>query len=141
MGTPTFYDLEANAGGRNEATGDDPVVTLPGEPTAGADDATGTDASADDSSTDVAGGDAQDGTTVGGVQGPDGLTAGWFHDSAAWPQIALWGAVCALIAVIAHRISRRFQHYAIGWSIAIVPFVIALYFLYQNVNRLLPPGL
>lgn len=138
VGEPTYYDLEANdrdrggSGGAGDS-GDDPTITLPDDTaTAGAGDTAM--ASADDTSeSEVA--------AVPGPDGPDGLTAGWFHDSAAWPQIALWGAVCTAVAVLAYRISRRFRNYAIGWSIAIVPFVVALYFLYQNVNRLLPPGL
>ena len=45
----------------------------------------------------------------------------WLHYETSGPQIALWGAVCFAIAILAHRISRRFRNLAIGWSIAIVP--------------------
>ena len=137
VGEPTYYDLEANDGDRDGgfdagASGDDPTITLPDDTATAADD---TGDTAGDSSGDP------EVVVVPGPDGPDALTAGWFHDSEAWPQIILWGAVCAAIAVLAYRISRRFRNVAIGWSIAVAPFVVALYFLYQNVNRLLPPGL
>ena len=138
VGEPTYYDLEANDGdraGEADESGDDPTITLPDDTATAVDDGDTRDtAGADDSSGDAGV------VAVPGPDGPDALTAGWFHDSAAWPQIALWGAVCSAIAALAYRISRRFRNYAIGWSIAIVPFVVALYFLYQNVNRLLPPA-
>ena len=47
----------------------------------------------------------------------------------------------ALISLAAYRISRRFRHDSIGLLVGIAPFLFALYFFFQNVNRLLPPGL
>ena len=70
----------------------------------------------------------------------DAFADGWFHDSGAWLQIAIWGAALILIVVCIRMISRRFRHDSIGIAAGIIPFVICLYFFYQNINRLLPPG-
>lgn len=69
------------------------------------------------------------------------LTLGWFSDKTAPPQVALWGAICGLIGLAAWLISRRLHRNMIGFLIGIFPFLIALYFFYENANRLLPPGL
>jgi sortase A len=69
------------------------------------------------------------------------LTLGWFSDKTAPPQVALWGAICGVIGLGAWLISRRLHRNMIGFLIGIFPFLIALYFFYENANRLLPPGL
>ena len=56
-------------------------------------------------------------------------------------QVAVWGAVLILISVGAYLLSRKARRDWVGLLVAIVPFTIALYFFFQNVNRLLPPGL
>ena len=71
----------------------------------------------------------------------DAFSDGWFHDRSAIPQVALWALAVAAIAVGAHVLSRRVGSRLIGIAAGIVPFLIALYFFYQNVNRLLPPSL
>jgi sortase A len=69
------------------------------------------------------------------------LTLGWFSDKTAPPQVALWGAICGAIGLGAWLLSRRLHRNMIGFLIGIFPFLIALYFFYENANRLLPPGL
>jgi sortase A len=71
----------------------------------------------------------------------DAFGRGWFHDRAAFPQIGLWGLALIALAVICRKVSRKTRHDTIGILVTLVPFVIALYFFYQNINRLLPPGL
>jgi sortase A len=71
----------------------------------------------------------------------DAFARGWFHDRSAIPQVALWGAIVSAIAVLAYLVSRRTRHDLIGIAVGIVPFTVALFFFFQNVNRLLPPGL
>ena len=75
-----------------------------------------------------------------GKDGAD-LARGWFHDSAAWPQIGLWGGLLALISLGGWWVGRRSRRRWLGWLVAAAPFVVVLYFFFQNVNRLLPPGL
>ena len=71
----------------------------------------------------------------------DAFSQGWFDDRDAFPQIALWGSVLTLVSLIAYQISKKTRHDSIGFMVGILPFLIALYFFFQNVNRLLPPGL
>jgi sortase A len=72
---------------------------------------------------------------------PDAFAQGWFEDDDAWPQIALWAAALTIIALLAHQVSKRTRHTSIGFLAGVAPFLFCLYFFYQNVNRLLPPGL
>jgi sortase A len=71
----------------------------------------------------------------------DAFSQGWFDDRAAFAQIALWGLALTLISIGSYRISRRYRHDSFGFMVGIFPFLVALYFFFQNVNRLLPPGL
>lgn len=71
----------------------------------------------------------------------DAFSRGWFDDNAAWPQIALWGIALVLIALAVRWISKRTRRDSIAVLVGVVPFVVCLYFFYQNINRLLPPGL
>ena len=71
----------------------------------------------------------------------DAFSDGWFHDGSAIPQVALWALVLSAIAVGAHVLSRRVHSRLLGIAAGIFPFLVALYFFYQNVNRLLPPSL
>lgn len=71
----------------------------------------------------------------------DAFSDGWFSDPAANPQVGLWGLVVAAIAIGAYLLSRRTRRDWIGGLVGFVPFIVALYFFFQNVNRLLPPNL
>ena len=107
-----------------------PVTTLPGS------------ASTLAPSTTVA---AATTTAVPATNGEEDLTGaftnGWFSDKHAIPQMALWGAACGLIGLGAWLVSRRLHRNMIGFLIGIFPFLVALYFFYENANLLLPPGL
>ncbi len=71
----------------------------------------------------------------------DAFSDGWFSDPGAYPQVALWAAVLIAIWAGAYLLARHFRRTWLGIAAAIVPFVVALYFFYQNVNRMLPPNL
>ena len=43
--------------------------------------------------------------------------------------------------LLAWSVSRRTGHNWIGALAGIVPFVVCLYFFFENVNRLLPPNI
>jgi sortase A len=87
-------------------------------------------------------------TSVGTSVGPtittpsaDAFSDGWFHDRSAIPQVLIWALVVTAIAVGAHLLGRRVHNKLIGIAAGVVPFLVTLYFFYQNVNRLLPPSL
>jgi sortase A len=144
VGVPTFYGLDGDP--VESPTGDDPVVTQPA-PAGGVvsqpDDVTG--------STPPAPTTAPPATSVPAATSPsaaapddsvdDAFVQGWFDDRGAFVQLALWGTLLALVAVLAYAVSRRSRHDSIGLLVGIVPFVVVLYFFFQNVNRLLPPGI
>jgi sortase A len=141
---PTFYDLEDDQhdgdGTPSATTVVDGVpipATVPGEPASGddgPDTATGADTA---TGPDI----VTDGVDAPADGGPDGLTSGWFDDAAAWPHVIGWGAACMLLALSASWLSRRFRSYLIGVAVVTVPFVVTLFFFYENVNRLLPAGI
>lgn len=85
--------------------------------------------------------------TTPGV-GSGGSTAGaelfenrWFSDPDAFGGVALWGIVLIAVALLAWRLSRRVGRNWVGALVGLVPFVVTLYFFFENVNRLLPPNL
>jgi sortase A len=71
----------------------------------------------------------------------DAFAEGWFSDPGANGQVALWGLLLAAIGAGAYLLSRKVKRDWVGLLVGIVPFVIVLYFFFQNVNRLLPPNL
>lgn len=75
------------------------------------------------------------------AQAADALEAGWFSDPDAWPQVAMWGAALSLVAIAAWRLSKLVRRNWVGALVGIAPFVVVLYFFFENVNRLLPPNL
>jgi hypothetical protein len=65
----------------------------------------------------------------------------WFSDPDAYPQVALWGVLLSLVALGATWISRRTSRNLVGALVGVVPFVVVLYFFFENLNRLMPPSL
>lgn len=83
-----------------------------------------------------------DDSTAGLTEDPEAIDAfalGWFSDPRAWDHIAAWGAVVSIIAFGAWQLSRKVGRNLVGALVGLVPFLLALYFFYENVNRLLPP--
>lgn len=71
----------------------------------------------------------------------DAFSDGWFSDPGANSQVALWGLVLAAIGVLSYLVSKKAKRDWVGLTVGIVPFLVVLYFFFQNVNRLLPPNL
>ena len=114
-----------------------PTTTTP-EPTSTVSSASSTTVA--DSATTVAP------TTTVPVDNDDEVEAevfesGWFSDGAAWPHVLAWTALEILVVWGAWRVAKRFRNRLIGAAVAFVPFFVVLYFVFQNVNRLLPPNL
>jgi sortase A len=94
----------------------------------GADNGTGTDPLA-----------SEDGLTD--EQGEELFANRWFSDPGAYPHVGLWGVALIAVALAATALSRRVRRNWVGALVGIVPFVVVLYFWFENVNRLLPPNL
>ena len=71
----------------------------------------------------------------------DAFAHGWFSDDAAFLQVALWGLALTAIGIGSWLLSRAVGRNWVGALVGIVPFVVVLYFFFQNVNRLLPAAL
>lgn len=65
----------------------------------------------------------------------------WFSDPDAFPHVALWGIALIAVSLGAYAVSRATRRNWVGALVGIVPFVVVLYFWFENVNRLLPPNL
>jgi sortase A len=74
-------------------------------------------------------------------KGQDVFDKGWFSDPSAVPHVIAWALIEILIVLGAWQIAKRLRNRAIGIAVGIVPFFVVLYFVFQNVNRLLPPNL
>ena len=71
----------------------------------------------------------------------DAFSEGWFSDPGANGQVLLWGLALAAVGILSYLLSRRTKRDWVGLTVGIVPFLVVLYFFFQNVNRLLPPNL
>ena len=139
------------------------VITNSGDPDVATDPAFAPEAPKDSTSTEAADTDSTDtnstgtdstGTGIDNSSRPetpltaddppvitDAFADGWFHDREAIPQIALWGSLLALISLLAYQISVFLRRDLVGFAVGIIPFGLALFYFFQNVNRLVPPGL
>ena len=68
------------------------------------------------------------------------LGTGWFHDTGALVDILLWGAACAGVVLAIGLATRRVGHRVSFVALGAAPFAVALFFFYENVNRVLPAG-
>ena len=71
----------------------------------------------------------------------DAFSQGWFSDTAAIPHALGWGVVLFLVGLGAYFAGRAAKRLYVSFLVGFVPFVIVMYFFFENVNRLLPPGL
>ena len=71
----------------------------------------------------------------------DAFQQGWFDDGAAWPHVLGWAALFGLVWFACYRLARRYRNLLLGIAVSIVPIVVVLYFLYENINRLLPAAI
>jgi len=71
----------------------------------------------------------------------DGFSGGWFDDPAAIPHAVGWGLALLAVGVGAYFAGRAAKRLYACFLVGTVPFLVVLYFFFENVNRLLPPGL
>jgi sortase A len=71
----------------------------------------------------------------------DAFSSGWFDDAGAIPHVLLWGSMLWLVGGVAYLIGRRFRRLWVCFVVGTVPFLVVLYFFFENVNRLLPSSI
>ena len=71
----------------------------------------------------------------------DAFSGGWFDDTAAIPHAIAWGLGLSAVIAGAYFLGRWAKRLYVCFLVGVVPAVIVLYFFFENVNRLLPPGL
>lgn len=119
---------------------DDPVVsTTLADNTAVVDSAPASAQPAEGDEGPATGGSAALGQASDGSE--DAFSSHWFDDKAAFPQVALWGLIAMAVVVAAYLLARQLKKTWVGLAVGVVPFLVTLYFFYQNVNRLLPAAL
>ncbi len=69
------------------------------------------------------------------------LTEGWFHDPSAWPIVAVYAVLLALIAIAANWLTRRRYQRMVVYPIAAVVFLPVLFVFFTYLTRLLPTNL
>ncbi len=74
-------------------------------------------------------------------QDSDALSQGWFSDLSAIPHTAMWSLAEVLILYGAWQVAKKFRNRLIGVAVGFAPFFVVLYFVFENINRLLPPNL
>jgi len=76
-----------------------------------------------------------------GAAGQELFENQWFSDPDAFAPVAIWGVLLTLVALAATVLSRRARRNWVGALAGFAPFVVVLYFWFENVNRLLPPNI
>lgn len=71
----------------------------------------------------------------------DAFSNGWFHDTSAILPSILFALLLVAVTVGAYVVGRRVKRLWVCWLVGVLPFLVVLYFFYENVNRLLPPGI
>ncbi len=71
----------------------------------------------------------------------DTFDHGWFDDGAAVPHVVGWGALLVAIWVGSWFAGRAAKRLYVCFLVGAIPFLIVLYFFFENVNRLLPANL
>ena len=65
----------------------------------------------------------------------------WFSDLSAIPHTAMWSLAELLVLCGAWQVAKKFRNRLIGVAVGFAPFFVVLYFVFENINRLLPPNL
>jgi sortase A len=130
----TNEDVSDDANEADEATDEDPAIT---EPSDGVSSNLLDTSAVDEQLVGVAA--LNSGAAETGIA--DSFAEGWFSDPEAWWDVAMWASILVLICLIGYAIARHFRRSWVGIAIGVLPFVVALFFFYQNINRLLPPNL
>ncbi|CAB4860147.1 unannotated protein [freshwater metagenome] len=95
--------------------------------------------------TTTPGGSTSDGSNpdqAAGFNTPtDAFNQGWFADGRAWPHVIGWGLLLMAVCLGAYQLAKRQRRLWLGFLVGMVPFVVVLYFFFENVNRMLPAAI
>jgi sortase A len=83
-------------------------------------------------------------TTVAGATpsaATDAFSSGWFDDGSAIPHVLVWGVLLLGVCFGAFRIGKKANRLWLCFVVGAVPFLVVLYFFFENVNRLLPSSI
>lgn len=69
------------------------------------------------------------------------LSEGWLHDPSAIPQTLMWAIAAILMWWLGGFLGRRLGRQVLLRAFVVVPFLVALYFFYENLSRLTPTNL
>ena len=93
---------------------------------------------------DVFGGGAVGGDGGGRKATPPALVSslgtGWFEKPGAMLKTLLWGGACVAVTLAVRLVSRRFGHRLLLIGLGAIPFAVALFFFYANLNGVVPSG-
>ncbi len=136
---PSGYSLAYDPTRATTAPDDPPTDTTADSPVIGAGAPLPTTTSAVPAST-VPASTAADLIAAPAAATQDAFASGWFSDPGAWPGVALWGAALVATWLAGRWVGRRTRRW-LGPLVIAGPFVVLLYFWFENVSRLLPPNL
>ena len=71
----------------------------------------------------------------------DAFSEGWFSEPDAIPHAIGWGLLLLAVGIGAKAAGRAANRLYVSFLVGAVPFLVVLYFFFENVNRLLPPSL
>jgi len=71
----------------------------------------------------------------------DAFSSGWFDDGSAVPHVLVWGLLLVAVCLGALRIGKKARRLWVSIAVGAVPFLVVLYFFFENVNRLLPSSI
>jgi len=71
----------------------------------------------------------------------DAFSQGWFDDTPAIWQSLWWGLALVAVSLASWFAGRAAKRLYVVFGVGTVPFLVVLYFFFENVNRLLPAGI
>ena len=71
----------------------------------------------------------------------DAFNQGWFADGKAWPQLIGWFVLLLLVVGGSWQLAKRNRRLWLGILVGFAPFVVVLYFFFENLNRMLPAAI
>jgi sortase A len=146
LGTPSGGGLpgDAPSGTTNTTTSSAPAITQPDDGTPGAVTTTATGVTTTTTTTTTAA--STTGSTTGTtnttpVAATDAFSSGWFDDGSAIPHVLVWGLLLVVVCLGAFRVGKKANRLWVSIAVGAVPFLVVLYFFFENVNRLLPSSI